>query len=189
MAESEGSWDFFPAMAAGVIICALAAVALFLPLIQNSPHGELLGWLLIVVGIAEAGSGWKRSKRRTGRIAFAAGAIALVIGFLFLLNPSLHIVPAAYLIMLWLLLRGALLLAVSFPWKDPEHAWLAVSGFADIGLFLVLLAGLPVTALTISLFGPTPEVLAHFSLIVAASFFVAGLSLVVISLFERRELQ
>lgn len=172
-------------MWAGVIILALAMVALFLPAIQQTPSGQVLGILLFASGLAEALTGYLRRGVRTGRTALGGGLVALVLGTLFLISPSLHIVPASYLIMLWLLFRGGLLLFASFPWTDPEHAWLAVSGFADLGLLIILLIGLPVTALTMSLFGPTPEIIANFSLVVAVSLFVAGLSLIVISFFER----
>lgn len=185
MADEQSKPESLSALAAGLFICALALVALFLPVIQTSPRGEVLGALLVGSGLAEAITGWLRRKVRTGRTALGGGLVALFIGIMFVANPSLHIVPSSYLIMLWLLFRGALLLFASFPWTDPEHAWLAVSGFADVGLFVILLIGLPVTALTMSLFGPTPEIIANFALVLAASLFVAGLSLIVISFFER----
>lgn len=186
MVKEAGRARAYSALTAGVIICALAGVAFFLPGIQQSPRGEFLGILLILAGLAEALTGWLRRDLRTGRTGLMAGGVALLIGSLFLLSPSLHIVPSSYLILVWLLVRGALLLISSLPWNDPEHAWLAVSGFADVGLFLILLIGLPVTALTISVFGPTPEIIANFAIVLAASFFVAGLSLIVISLLERK---
>ncbi|HEY0627041.1 MAG TPA: hypothetical protein VGD10_09945 [Allosphingosinicella sp.] len=187
MVDDQVRVGSYSALIAGIVICGLAAVALFLPVIQDSPRGELLGLLLLLAGLAEAGTGWLRRRLRTGRSALGAGVVAMVLGALFLFNPSLHLVPTSYLIILWLFSRGVLLLFASIPWTDPEHAWLAVSGFADIGLFVVLLVGLPVTALTLSLFGPTEEVVANFSLVVAVSLAVAGLSLIVISMLERRE--
>jgi uncharacterized membrane protein HdeD (DUF308 family) len=188
MTQDQAGRSSYSALLAGLFICVLACIAFFMPVIKDSPRGSLLGWLLVLAGLAEGLSGWFRRDLRQGRAALGAGAVASLLGLLFLANPSLHIFPSSYLIILWLLLRGGLLLFVSVPWADPEHAWLAVSGFADIGLFLVLLVGIPLTALTVSMFGPTEEVVANFSLVVAASFFVAGLSLIVISLLERRDL-
>lgn len=187
MADGAISTDFYSAFLAGIIICGLAALAFFLPVLQGNGGVDLLGLLLLVAGIAEIVAGWFRRDRRTGRSAIGAGAVGLLLGIFFLAAPTLDVVPATYLIILWLLLRGGYLLYASMPWEDPEHAWLAVTGFADIGLALVLMLGLPVTALTISLFGPTPEIVANFSLVVAASFLVAGVSLIVMALHEQRD--
>ena len=188
MAENGTEKGFYWALVAGAAICTLAVVAFLLPVIQNAPGIDLIALLLIAVGVAETAAGWARRERRTGRAARLAGVVAILVGIVFLALPWMDVVTASYLIMLWLFIRGALLLYASVPWQDPEHAWLAVTGLADVGLGLVLLLGLPVTGLTLSLFGPTPEIIANFSLIVAASFVVAGLSLIVMSLHERSTL-
>ena len=173
---------------AGAFICGLGAVAFFLPIMVTTAGVSTIGLLLTGVGLAEAAAGWARRDRRTGRAALGAGSAAILVGIIFLAVPSMEVVPASYFIIMWLFVRGALLLYASVPWRDPEHAWLAVSGLADVGLGLVLMLGLPVTGLTVSLFGPTPEVIASFSLVVALSFLVAGVSLIVMALHERRRI-
>jgi hypothetical protein len=62
---------------------------------------------------------------------------------------------------------------------------MALTGLADLTLGGVLIGGLPVTALVVNMFGPTPEVVARFALILAISFAIAGISQVAIALDQR----
>jgi hypothetical protein len=55
----------------------------------------------------------------------------------------------------------------------------------DLLLAGVLIAGLSVSALVVSLFGPTPQLIARFAWVLAASFVVNGLMLLEVASCER----
>jgi hypothetical protein len=55
----------------------------------------------------------------------------------------------------------------------------------DLLLAFLLLAGLSVSTIIVSLFGPTPEMIATFAWILAASFVVNGLMLLEVASCER----
>jgi uncharacterized membrane protein HdeD (DUF308 family) len=200
MATTEAKNTYLPLLGAGLFICVLAVICLFMPAIHDSPRGRVLGVLLLLAGLAEGAANWARRGHPEGRYGLAAGAVAFLVGLIFVADPirnmalgyvadtAFNIVLASYLILFWLLVRGSLMLVASMPWNGPGHAWLAASGFADLALFLVLLVGLPVMAFTLSLFGPTEEMIARFSLVIAISFFATGVSLLAASFVERRDM-
>jgi predicted membrane channel-forming protein YqfA (hemolysin III family) len=57
------------------------------------------------------------------------------------------------------------------------RSWTALSAGMDFLLAMVLIAGLSISTIVISLFGPTPELVASFAWVLAASFVVNGLLL------------
>jgi hypothetical protein len=58
---------------------------------------------------------------------------------------------------------------------------MAYAAASDAILFLILVVGLPVVTLISALFGPTPELVSSFALILAVSFLVTGMSLLAIA--------
>ena len=181
--ETNGAWS----LGSGLIIIALAAVALFLPEIEWAPRGGLVGWLLVLAGSAEVAFASRRGRDLPGRTAILSGLLTALAGLLFVTNPLAGYFPVANVVMAWLVVRGSVVLVMALkPGRSAPRAWLALSGSADLLLGLVLLAGWPVAALVVSLFGPTPEIVARFSLILALSLFVTGISQAAIGLSRRR---
>ena len=115
-----------------------------------------------------------------------AGMLTALAGLVFVANPFASYFPVANVVMAWLLLRGAFVLAMALKSeRSRDRAWLAVSGGADLLLGAVLVVGFPVASLVVALFGPTQEVVARFSLVLAASFLVTGTCQLAIGLAQR----
>jgi hypothetical protein len=55
----------------------------------------------------------------------------------------------------------------------------------DLLLGIVMIAGLSIAAVVVSIFGPTPQLIASFSWVLAASFVVNGLMLLEVASCER----
>jgi uncharacterized membrane protein HdeD (DUF308 family) len=159
----------------GLFTILLAAVAMFLPAVEWASAGGLVGWLLFLAGMAELAFSIGRGTELPGRAGRISGLLTALAGLIFIVNPFASFFPVTNLVMAWLLIRGVLLVAMVWKWgKSRASAWLAVSGAADLVLGALLLVGLPVRALVVSLFGPTPESVARFSLILAVSFLITG---------------
>jgi hypothetical protein len=77
----------------------------------------------------------------------------------------------------WLLLRSLILIAGSHESSGSVRMWTALSAGMDFLLALLLAAGLSISTIIISLFGPTPELVASFAWVLAASFVVSGVLL------------
>jgi uncharacterized membrane protein HdeD (DUF308 family) len=135
----------------------------------------MIGGLLVAGGLIETVAG---SLRRTLRpYAMAAGAVTALAGLLFLINPETHFFPTVMPIIGWLLLRSLIHVMALRESSGSVRSWTALSAGMDFLLAMVLIAGLSISTIVISLFGPTPELVASFAWVLAASFVVNGLLL------------
>lgn len=160
--------------AAGVAIILLSLGAALLPA-GKGIHPDMIGALLIAGGLIETIAG---SLRRSVRpFAVAAGVVTALAGLLFLINPETHFFPMVVPIIGWLLVRSLILIAASHEARGSVRMWTALSAAMDFLLAALLIAGLSISTIIISLFGPTPELVASFAWILAASFVVNGLML------------
>jgi uncharacterized membrane protein HdeD (DUF308 family) len=173
-------------LGSGVLTLLIALVAFFLPDIHIVSSSVIVGGLLLVAGLAELAFGSKRGWDVVGTAAAWSGIITAAAGLLFVLKPSTAYFQVANAVTLWLLARGIFMLVMAWRTGDLRcGGWMALTGLADLTLGVILIAGLPVTALVVNMFGPTPEVVARFALILAVSFAVAGISQIAIALDQR----
>ena len=68
---------------------------------------------------------------------------------------------------------------------DSVRIWTSLSAGMDLLLAILLAAGLSITTLVVSIFGPTPPLIAGFAWFLAASFIVNGLLLLEVASCER----
>jgi uncharacterized membrane protein HdeD (DUF308 family) len=163
----------------GVAIVLLGLAALAMPTLDQVPGGAATGWLLVLAGLFELAA--FAAYRGRGRWAEgAAGTITLIAGLLFLTNPVLHFAAASWIVTIWLLLRGLILLGVAIAKTSPLTPLARFAGPCDLLLAAALLIGLPLSAIPLILFGATPEIMGTFAIVLAASFLVTGASLVTI---------
>ena len=174
-------------VATGVFTLLLAALALILPVLEATPRSGVVGWLLLLAGGAELVFGSLRGSKGVRRATMIAGLLTALAGLVFVFRPFADFFPVANVVMAWLLLRGVFLLVMAFRQEESRlGAWLALSGAADFLLGALLVVGLPIAGLVVGLFGPTPELIASFSLILAVSFLVSGIAQIGLALAERR---
>jgi hypothetical protein len=65
------------------------------------------------------------------------------------------------------------------------RAWTGISAGMDLLLAILLVAGLSIAAVVVSIFGPTPPLIASFAWVLAASFVVTGVLLLEVASCER----
>ena len=168
------------ASVAGVFTVFLALLAAFLPAIELGPRARTVGWILASAGLAEILFGAVYPRVRI--TAITSGLITTMSGLIFVAVPTAPYLPVANVVTLWLLARGLWVVSRSVSMDPrPESRWLGISGAADLLLGFLLLIGLPVAVLVTTLFGPTPEIVARFSLILAASLLVTAVSEIAIA--------
>ena len=159
---------------AGAAIILLSAGALLLPAGKHI-SSDMIGALLVAAGLIEAVAG---SLRREVRLfAMAAGGVTAAAGLIFILNHQTHFFPTATLVVGWLLVRSVILGATSIEAAGSVRLWTAICAGMDLLLAILLIAGLSIATLIISLFGPTPWLIASFAWFVGVSFVVNGLLL------------
>lgn len=178
MATRSGPGQSSPARArglraAGIAIILLSAGAALLPA-GKTLSSDVIGALLIAAGLIETVAGALRREARPA--AVAAGIVTALAGLLFEINPQTHFFPTVIPIIGWLLLRSLILVVGSREaQKGSVRMWTALSAGMDFLLAALLIAGLSISTLIVSLFGPTQELVASFAWVLAASFVVNGL--------------
>jgi hypothetical protein len=71
------------------------------------------------------------------------------------------------------------------PSEGSVRVWTGISAGVDLLLGLLLMAGLSITTIVVSLFGPTEPLVASFAWFLAVSFVVNGLLLLEVASCER----
>ena len=159
---------------AGIAIIALGAGAALLPA-GKSISSDMIGGLLIAAGLIETVAGSLRIGARP--YAMAAGIVTAIAGLVFIMNPVTHFFPTVTPVIAWLLVRSFILLLGSGESTGSVRTWTALSAGMDFLLAILLIAGLSISTIIISIFGPTRELVASFAWVLAASFVVNGLML------------
>lgn len=145
----------------------------------------MIGGLLIAAGLTEAVAGSLRREVRS--LAMAAGGVTAVAGVIFVVNHGTHFFPTVTLVIAWLIIRSVILAVASLEARGSVRTWTALSAGMDLLLGILLIAGLSITTIVISIFGPTHWLIASFAWFVAASFIVNGLLLLEVASCERAQ--
>lgn len=167
---------------AGIAVVALGVGAALLPAGKTIPSA-MIGGLLIAAGLIETVAGSLR--RQVRPYAMAAGIVTALAGLLFILSPETHFFPTVWPIIGWLLVRSLVLAATAVETRGSVRTWTGLSAGMDFLLAVLLIAGLSISTIVISVFGPTRELVASFAWILAASFIINGLMLLEVASCER----
>jgi hypothetical protein len=159
---------------AGVAVILLGISAALMPA-GKSISSDVLGALLVAAGLIETVSGSLRTQVRP--YAMAAGGVTALAGLLFVLNPETHFFPTVWPIVGWLVVRSLILAVGTTQSSGSVRLWMALSAGMDLLLAMLLIAGLSIATIVVSVFGPTPELVASFAWVIAGSFAVTGLML------------
>ncbi len=131
-------------------LMALAGVlALLAPLVATLASAIFFGWLLLVLGVV----GIVSSLRMRGSSGFWSGllvsVLALVLGVMILFDPFAGAVTLTTLLSIYFLLSGLSMLSLANAFRpSTARFWLpALAGVLNIALAVLLVLGLPGTAL------------------------------------------
>ena len=166
---------------AAVAIILLGAGAALLPA-GKTISSDMIGGLLIAAGLIETIAGSLR--RETRHFAMAAGIVTALAGLLFIVNPETHFFPTVWPVIGWLLVRSLVLAGALTESRGSLRVWIAVSAGIDFLLAVLLIAGLSISTIVVSVFGPTRELIATFAWVLAASFVANGLMLLEVASCE-----
>jgi uncharacterized membrane protein HdeD (DUF308 family) len=184
---AASSWGW--TVACGALKIGIAASALALPLVAGRPVAEAVGWMLAAGGAAEFALGWGAHRTMLGKVTLGSGLLTILAGILFIYSGWKGLFPLTTVSMIWLLLRGMISLDVGMQARAAFAAdwfWLVLRGITDLALGLILLVGLPMATIAVLLFNETQEMVSSFGVLLAISFAVAGVGLVVMGLKQRR---
>ena len=170
---------------AGWIVIVLSVGTASLPLLGPTEGAAVIGGLLILTGFAETLAGTLR--KQTRGLAMTAGTITIGAGLLFATEPATNFMSTLIIIAGWLLLRSLVLAIAAVREFGSVRLWTGLSALADFMLAMVMTAGISISPLIVSLFGPTQSLIAHFAWILAISFVATGCMLLEVASCARRE--
>jgi uncharacterized membrane protein HdeD (DUF308 family) len=187
MPLGAAAWEW--TLACGLLKILLAIGAMTLPLLAAKPMIAGVGWLLFAGGAGEFLLGWGSRRSHLGTVTLISGAVTMTAGVIFVASGWESLFPLFHVMTIWLLLRGLVSFEVGLHSRETLAAnweWLTARGLVDFSLGMTLLIGIPITSIVVLMFGRTKEVVATFGMLLAVSFSVAGVGLIVIALAQRR---
>jgi hypothetical protein len=126
-----------------------------------------------------------RLRHETRGLAMLAGLVTIFAGALLILNRASGVLPNATIVTAWLLVRSIILLVTSRLAHGSVRKFLGLSAATDLVLGVGLLVGLSVATLAVTIFGPSPELLASYGFVLALSFAATGALLLEVASCER----
>lgn len=169
----------------GWVIVLLSAGSALMPVLGPAAAGPLISVLLVAAGLVEAVAAWQRHETR--KLALAAAFLTVFAGLLFATEAAGHLLPALYIVAVWLGGRAACFFLAAGADHGRVRRWTLVSAFTDAALAVLLVIGISIATLVVALFGETSPMVASFAWVLALSFVTTGLMLVEIANCARRE--
>lgn len=134
----------------GVVIALLGVAAIILPGIASLATGIFVGWLLVASGALGLYAVFSAGRDAPGFWwNLLTAVLYLAAGIVLLVNPVRGVVTLTIVLAAYLLAGGAAKIFLSVQHKrDVPNAWgwILFSGLVDIVLALMIIAGLPGTA-------------------------------------------
>ncbi|MEK1850895.1 MAG: HdeD family acid-resistance protein [Phyllobacterium sp.] len=132
----------------GLVLVAAGILAILYPVLSSVAVIILLGWLLIISGIAQGISLFGARHVPHYWLQLISVILALLIGFLFLRDPAQGLLTVTLLLIVFFMIEGISKIVFALTIRPfPNWGWILASGLVGILLSLVLWASLPVTAL------------------------------------------
>lgn len=158
--------------AAGVGIIALGGAAALSPTLDHVSASMVLGSLLLVAGLLEMIAGKLRRESRV--MAILAGVATAAAGALLVVNRDEGLLPNVTVITFWLIMRSVILLLTSRLAHGSVRKFLGIAAATDFVLGAALCPALSVATLAVTIFGPSPQLLAGYGFVLALSFVATG---------------
>ncbi|SDL91114.1 HdeD family acid-resistance protein [Paracoccus chinensis] len=131
----------------GVILIAAGVLSIIYPVISTVAVVTLLGWLLIISGVAQGISLIGAGQAPHFWLQLISVALAILIGLLFLRDPGQSILVLTLLLIVFFMIEGISKVVLSLTIRPfPNWGWIFASGLVGIMLSLILWASMPVTA-------------------------------------------
>lgn len=131
----------------GVLLVVAGVLAIIYPVISSAAVIVLLGWLLIASGVLQGLSLIGARQVPHFWLQLISVILAILIGFLFLRDPTQGLMTLALLLIIFFMMEGISKVVFALTIRPfPNWGWVLASGLVGILLALILWASLPVTA-------------------------------------------
>jgi uncharacterized membrane protein HdeD (DUF308 family) len=140
-------WVLF--LVEGVVLLVLGAIAVVLPQIATLAVTILLGWLFLVSGILGLITTFWMRHAPGFWWSLLSAVLGIVVGAVLLASPLTGAFSLTLVLVAFFLVEGAVSIMFALDHKrelSGQWGWMLVSGIIDLGLAIMIFAGLPSTA-------------------------------------------
>jgi uncharacterized membrane protein HdeD (DUF308 family) len=140
-------WVLF--LVEGVVLLVLGATAVVLPPIATLAVTILFGWLFLVSGIVGLVTTFWMRHAPGFWWSLLSAALGIVVGVMLLASPLIGAFSLTLVLIAFFLVEGAASIMFALDHRrelSGQWVWMLVSGIIDLGLALMIFAGLPSTA-------------------------------------------
>lgn len=132
----------------GVILMVAGFLAVIYPAISSFATVSLLGWLLIISGLAQGISLMGTRQVPHFWLQVISVALGVLIGLLFLRDPAQALMTLSLLLIIFFMIEGISRMVFALTIRPyPNWIWVFASGIVGIALSILLWSMLPVTAI------------------------------------------
>jgi uncharacterized membrane protein HdeD (DUF308 family) len=139
-------WGWF--MGLGILLIVLGVIAIGAPFASGIAIGLLVGWLLVISGVAHGVHAFKASGWRGGLLQALCGLLYLGVGVMMIVNPIAGLLALTVTVLVYFILSGIfkIILAIRVE-KLPQRGWVTLSGILSLVLAIYIGAQFPDSAL------------------------------------------
>ncbi|HME30129.1 MAG TPA: HdeD family acid-resistance protein [Pseudolabrys sp.] len=140
-------WVLF--LVEGVVLLVLGATAVVLPAIATLAVTILFGWLFLVSGIVGLVTTFWMRHAPGFWWSLLSAVLGIVVGVMLLASPLIGAFSLTLVLIAFFLIEGAASIMFALDHRrelSGQWVWMLVSGIIDLGLALMIFAGLPSTA-------------------------------------------
>ena len=134
--ELRKKWGWF--LGLGIVLIVLGTIALGASVLMTMATMVLIGWLMIIGGLAESAHAFACKKWGGFFVDLLTGILYVVVGFLIAANPGATAVALTLLIALFLIFGGIFRTVTSLMIRFPNWGWVLLYGVVNILLGIAI---------------------------------------------------
>jgi uncharacterized membrane protein HdeD (DUF308 family) len=139
-------WGWF--MALGILMIVLGTIAIGAPFASGIAVDFLVGWLLVISGVAHAIHAFKASGWRGGLVQFLCGLLYLGVGIMMIVHPIAGLLALTVTVLVYFVASGIFKIILAIRVEHlPQRGWVTVSGILSLALAIYVGSQFPTSAL------------------------------------------
>ena len=139
-------WGWF--MALGILMIMLGIIAIGAPFASGIAVNLLIGWLLVISGVAHAVHAFKSSGWRGVLVQFLCGLLYLGVGIMMIVNPIGGLLALTVTVLAYFIVSGIFKIVIAIRSEHlPQRGWVTVSGILSLVLAIYVGSQFPSSAL------------------------------------------
>ena len=139
-------WGWF--MALGILLIVLGMIAIGGPLASGVAVSLLIGWLLVISGVAHIIHVFQSSGWRGGLVQILCGLLYLGVGVMMIRNPITGLLALTVTVLVYFFVSGIFKIILAIRVEHlPQRGWVTVSGIMSLVLAIYIGSQFPTSAM------------------------------------------